>query len=141
MAAPFEPAPMMVRDNFFSPTSKSGRLRKACYDKLLQHDRDGAIPTNARFVVYELEQDGVIPKSYPGMKRTPAQDISKALMDLRKAGLIPWEWIVDAHGGRMGLCAAIRERSTFPRALIRRRCGSAWPGRRPSTPHTQHHST
>jgi hypothetical protein len=86
---------MMVPDGFFSPTTLIGRLRKACYDKLLEHDRDGAIPTNGRFVFYELEQDGAIHKSYPDKKRTPAQDISKALMDLRQEGLIPWEWIED----------------------------------------------
>jgi hypothetical protein len=87
-------------DKFLDVTTQIGRLRQACYDKLLQHERDGAIPTNGRFIFYELEQDGVIPKAYlngDGTKRarTPAQNISDALLDLREAGLIPWDWIID----------------------------------------------
>ena len=65
-----------------------------------QHQLNGALPTNGRFVFYELEQDGVIPKAYfdaDGTKRArpPSQDVTDALTDLRKAGLIPWDWIVD----------------------------------------------
>jgi hypothetical protein len=85
---------------FFDATTKIGRLRRACYDKVLEHDRDGAIPTNGRFIFYELEQDGDIPKAYfkpDGSKRArqPAQDVSDALIDLRELGLVPWQWIVD----------------------------------------------
>jgi hypothetical protein len=85
---------------FFDENTKIGRLRRACFDKVLEHDRDDAIPTNGRFLFYELEQDGVVPKAYftpEGAKqaREPRQYVSDALMDLRKAGLIPWEWIVD----------------------------------------------
>jgi len=87
-------------DRFFDEGSKIGRLRRACYDKVLDHERDGAIPTNGRFLFYELEQDGKVAKAYfkpDGTKRVrePRQDVSVALMDLRKLGLIPWEWIVD----------------------------------------------
>jgi hypothetical protein len=85
---------------FLDETTKIGRLRNACYNKLRQHEADGALPTNGHFIFYELEQDGVISKAYfheDGSKRprTPAQDVSDALTDLRKAGLIPWEWILD----------------------------------------------
>jgi hypothetical protein len=31
---------------------------------LRQHERDGALPTKGRFLFYELEQMGVIPKKY-----------------------------------------------------------------------------
>jgi hypothetical protein len=50
--------------DFFNPNTKIGRLRRASLDKLHEHERDGAIPTNGRFVWYELEQDGVVPKHY-----------------------------------------------------------------------------
>jgi hypothetical protein len=46
-----------------APESKRGRLQQACLDLLRQHERDGAIPTNGRFVFYELEQLGKIPRS------------------------------------------------------------------------------
>jgi hypothetical protein len=86
--------------DFFDPDTKIGRLRRACFDKLREHERDGALPTNGRFVFYELEQDGVIPKAYfdtNGSKRgrQPRQDISDALMDLRQAGHVLWDCIVD----------------------------------------------
>lgn len=79
---------------FFDESTKIGRLRRACFDKVLDHERDGTVPTNGRFLFYELEQDGVIPKTYrhpdgSARARQPRQDISDALMDLRKAGLVP----------------------------------------------------
>ena len=58
--------------NFFDPGTMIGRLRRACYEKLREHQRDGALPTNGRFIFYELEQNGVVPKKYPApKKRTP----------------------------------------------------------------------
>jgi hypothetical protein len=83
-----------------APESKRGRLQQACLDLLRQHERDGAIPTNGRFVFYELEQLGKIPKHYLDehgreRARTPAQDVSDALMVLRRIGLVPWWWITD----------------------------------------------
>jgi len=78
------------------PDSKAGRLQRACLKLLREHERDGALPTNGRFVFYELEQRGVIPKAYAkGRKRTPAQDISDALTVLRTRGLVPWDWLTD----------------------------------------------
>jgi hypothetical protein len=92
--------PRDFTEKFFDVTTQIGRLRRACYDKLLQHEQDGAIPTNGRFIFYELEQDGVIPKAYlnaDGTKRarTPAQNVADALLGLRKEGLVPWDWIID----------------------------------------------
>ena len=38
---------------------------------------------------------GIVPKSYPGKSRTPAQYVSEATTRLREVGIIPWSWIVD----------------------------------------------
>jgi hypothetical protein len=85
---------------------KVRRTRQVVLDLLREHERDGAIPTNLRFVFYELEQRGLATKPYPDDTRRNrrrsigwppgAQDITDALTDLRNAGDIPWDWIVDA---------------------------------------------
>jgi hypothetical protein len=90
----------LIQLRFFNENTKIGRLRRACLEKLQEHQRDGAIPTNGRFIFYELEQDGVVEKAYrnaDGSKRarTPAQDISDALLHLRRFEWIPWDWILD----------------------------------------------
>jgi hypothetical protein len=36
------------------PESKAGRLQRVCLDLLHEHESDGAIPTSARFLFYEL---------------------------------------------------------------------------------------
>lgn len=82
------------------PTTKAGRLQRACLAQLRRHETDGAIPTNGRFLFYELEQTAHIPKKYfhtngDVMSRTPAQNVSDALTHLRECGLIPWDWITD----------------------------------------------
>jgi hypothetical protein len=88
---------------FFDQDSKAGKMRKACYDLLLRHYRRDELPTNGRFVFYELEQEGALPKHDDSINpktgerrvRKPSQDMADALMDLRKAGLIPWDWLTD----------------------------------------------
>jgi hypothetical protein len=77
------------------PDTMSGRLQRACLVQLRKHERDGEIPTNGRFIFYELEQLGVVPKYYDNKKRSPAHDIADALLWLRKYGHVPWEWIKD----------------------------------------------
>jgi len=114
--------------DFFSTDTMIGRLRRACHGKLLWHDAQGAIPTNGRFVFYELEQDGAVPKNYPPpKKRRPAQDISDALIDLRRAGHVPWDWIVDETrelvSWRSAETVAEYMRDTIDRARI-----NAWNG-------------
>ena len=86
-----------------APDSKYGRLQRACLELLREHHRKGDIPTNGRFLFYELEQRGIIPKKYDGINpktgekfaRTPLQDVSVATMHLRENGLVPWGWIED----------------------------------------------
>jgi hypothetical protein len=84
-----------------APESKCGRLQRACLELLREHKRDGALPTNGKFLFYEAEQRGVVPKHYldeHGRKkpRQPLQDITDALTHLRGHGIIPWSWIEDA---------------------------------------------
>lgn len=86
--------------SFYDERSKIGALRRACRDVMLDHEVNGALPTSVTFVFYELEQSEVIPKAYldgSGNKRarTPRQDVSDALTDLREHGVIPWDWVVD----------------------------------------------
>ena len=97
--------PGAMRDDarLSAPDSKFGQLQRACLELLREHHRKGDIPTNGRFLFYELEQRGVIPKKYDGINpktgnkfaRTPLQDVSVATMHLRENGLIPWSWIED----------------------------------------------
>ena len=57
-----------------APDSKYGRLQRACLELLREHHRKGDIPTNGRFLFYELEQRGVIPKKYDGIIRQPGRN-------------------------------------------------------------------
>jgi hypothetical protein len=80
--------------------TKAGRLQRHCYAVYLEHVRAGALPTSGRFIFYELEDRGIVPKRYYDedgneRKRTPAQDISDALTHLREVSLVPWEDLVD----------------------------------------------
>jgi hypothetical protein len=74
--------------------SKVGRLRAALRELLAEHQRDGALPTSARFLFYELVQRGIISKERQGSRRAD-QDMIDALTDIREEGSIPWNWIVD----------------------------------------------
>jgi hypothetical protein len=83
--------------------SAAGRLREACYVLILKHKRDDEIPTNGRFLFYELEQAGAFPKRderinpKTGQKivRSPATYLSEATTVLSEEGLIPWDWLND----------------------------------------------
>ena len=74
--------------------SKIGALRDLLFSLLQEHERDGAIPTNARFLYYELVQRGQISKVRTGARRTD-QDLHDALTDIREDGRVPWDWIID----------------------------------------------
>jgi hypothetical protein len=83
-----------VTDGTPERNSKIGTLRKRLLDLLQEHERDGAIPTNSRFLYYECVQRGWLSKAKTGARR-PDQDLHDALTDLREGGQVPWEWIVD----------------------------------------------
>ena len=78
----------------FRPTSKIGALRDLLFGLLQEHERDGTLPTNARFLYYELVQRGQLSKERTGARR-PDQNLHDALTDIREDGRIPWDWIVD----------------------------------------------
>jgi hypothetical protein len=81
-----------------STETKTARLQRLLYDLLTgpRHAGSGALPTSIRFLFYELIQDKAITKKpIEKGKRLPSQDLSDALMELRRAGRIPWGWIVD----------------------------------------------
>ena len=49
--------------------SKIGALRNVLLALLHEHQRDGALPTNARFLYYELVQRGLLSKERTGARR------------------------------------------------------------------------
>jgi hypothetical protein len=74
--------------------SKIAALRDLVVALLQEHERDGTIPTNARFLFYELVQRGQINKQATGARRAD-QNLHDALTDVREDSRIPWDWIVD----------------------------------------------
>src|SRR5262245_21692474 len=79
----------------------AGRLQRAALRRLQQHEAEDMLPTNGRFVWYELEHDGVVSKEQRTvqegctMARKPSQDLTDALLHLRECGEVPWWWIED----------------------------------------------
>ena len=63
--------------------SKIGVLRDLLANLLQEHERDGAIPTSARFLYYELVQRGQLSKQLNGARR-PDQELHDALIDIRE---------------------------------------------------------
>jgi hypothetical protein len=74
--------------------SKIGALRDLVVALLREHQADGTIPTNGRFLFYELVQRSRLSKVQTGARR-PDQDLQDALTDVREDGQIPWSWIID----------------------------------------------
>jgi hypothetical protein len=108
---------------------KAARLRAALLALLAEHERDGALPTSARFLFYELVQRSAIRKSAPG-PRQPSQDVSDALTQLRESGRVPWEWIVDETRSLDGIYAAASVMEWVGDMLSQARI-SPWNGERP----------
>lgn len=82
------------------PNTTAGRLQRAAYDLLMEHDANDEIPTNGRFLFYELEGRGVVHKIEPPKRRGTASkpgpmELTEATVVLRQLGIIPWDWIVD----------------------------------------------
>jgi hypothetical protein len=89
----------VLMEGLSKPHTKAGRLQRECLKLLAEHEEDRAIPTSNRFLFYELESRGIIPKVYRyadgrPKPRTPSQDVSDATKHLRELG-VPWDYIVD----------------------------------------------
>jgi hypothetical protein len=82
-------------DLLSSPDSDCGKLQRICLGLLREHERDGALPTNSRFLAYELIQRGILTKKSEKGARRGDQNMHEALTHLRKAGIVPWSWISD----------------------------------------------
>jgi hypothetical protein len=86
---------------FLSPTRGIGVHRRHGLVLLLEHQRDGQLPTSGRFLFYEGVQRGWISKAAPEIKpgkkmaRRAGQDFSDGLRDLRKEGLVGWPALAD----------------------------------------------
>jgi len=78
--------------------SKKGKLQRIILKMLRarEHQPDG-LPTNTRFIYYELVQNGIVPK--PRKEGTSGrrsdQNTCEAVFWLRDKGLTSWDWIVD----------------------------------------------
>jgi hypothetical protein len=84
----------------FDTSTKIGNLRKIVLDLLREHEAagDDGLPTNGRFLFYELVQRGVLKKHDDDGKaggRRADQDLHDALTYLREKGIVPWDWIED----------------------------------------------
>ena len=77
-----------------APQSKIAALRDLVVALVQEHERAGTIPTNARFLFYELVQRGQISKERTGARRSD-QNLHDALTDVREDGRVPWSYIVD----------------------------------------------
>jgi hypothetical protein len=80
-----------------SRDSDRGKLQRICLDLLREHSEQGpdGIPTNNRFLAYELMQRGVIVKHNEKGKRRGDQNMHEALTHLRETGIVPWQWLND----------------------------------------------
>src|SRR5262249_22276349 len=72
-----------------------GKLQRDLLELLGEHEQAGTLPTNGRFLFYELVQNGKIPKHYDDLVHQPAQDVCNAIMHVRELGLVPWHWVID----------------------------------------------
>jgi hypothetical protein len=84
-------------DLMSSPNCARGQLQRVCLKLLREHreqEEDG-LPTNNRFLAYELMQRRVIKKQNEKGKRRGDQNMHEALTHLRETGIIPWAWLDD----------------------------------------------
>jgi hypothetical protein len=85
--------------------TKIEKTREVVLKLLREHEAENGLPTIGRFLFYELEQRGLAVKPdrdgpRKGMRRTLGwppgyQDVTDTLMQLRKDGSIPWDWVAD----------------------------------------------
>jgi hypothetical protein len=84
-----------VSDGLSRPDSAQGKLQRILLKLLREHERDDALPTNGRFLFYELVGLKVVSKEKRATGRRNDQNMHDALTHLREKGIVPWDWIVD----------------------------------------------
>ena len=74
-----------------------GQLQRICLKLLREHREHGddGLPTNNRYLAYELMQRGTIVKHNDKGKRRGDQNMHEALTHLREVGIVPWLWLDD----------------------------------------------
>jgi hypothetical protein len=84
-------------DLMSSPDCARGKLQRICLDLLREHRAQGddGLPTNNRFLGYELMQRRVIKKQNEKGKRRGDQNMHEALTHLRETEIVPWLWLDD----------------------------------------------
>ena len=87
--------------------TKIQRVMDDCLAVFREHEgQEYGLPTNPRFVAYEMEQQGKAVKpdpadTRPNKRRSHGwppgfQDVQDAILRLREEGIIPWGWVSDA---------------------------------------------
>jgi hypothetical protein len=76
---------------------KAALLREAVHERLRMHESAEELPTNNRFILYELRQYGgpLYGWSSRAQGRSEDQNLSDASKWLRDHGHVPWLWIAD----------------------------------------------
>jgi hypothetical protein len=64
---------------------------EARYDAVYEIVRENQ-PTGIRFTYYRATTRGIVPKNDSGYNK-----VQRAILDMRRAGQIPWSWIVDTN--------------------------------------------
>jgi hypothetical protein len=77
------------------PDTDKGKLQRKLLSMLRARELIGMLPTNIRFLFYELVQARAIAKHREDIVRRTDIYVSEAVMHLREVGLIGWDWIVD----------------------------------------------
>jgi hypothetical protein len=82
------------------PDTAAGQLQRILLTMLREHERDGSLPTNGRFLFYELVLLAIVSKESKersdGKKgRRNDQNMTDALTHLREKGIVPWSWLDD----------------------------------------------
>lgn len=80
------------------PGSRKALIETAVLTELALLHAAGYLTTTVRFLFYRLVAERVIPKAYNGTRR-PDQDVSVVLTELREAGVVPLDAIVDRSRG------------------------------------------
>ena len=84
----------VVLERLSRPGTKARRLQDLLLMQWGKHQAEGTLPTNLRFMLYELEQQGAFSKVRTGTRRSD-QDWGDQLTILRERGFILWDDIID----------------------------------------------